>query len=124
MVTVPARGLPGFADTVTFTDPDPVVEPPGTVINDALLVAFHTHVGAAVTATVTTDSQSPIGVSVGGERLVGHDAVDDCVTKTVCPAIVSVPARVIPAGLAGAVTVTKPLPLPEAVAIVRKLALL
>lgn len=93
-------------------------------MNDALLFAAHTHDGAAVTATVTTDSQSPITVTVDGERLVGQDAVVGCAIVTVCPAIVIVPVRTPPSAFAGAVTVMSPLPLPLTVAIDKKLALL
>jgi hypothetical protein len=53
IVSVPVRGAPGFASTLNPTAPLPVPEAPlATVIDAALVVAVHAHVGAdAVTRT-------------------------------------------------------------------------
>lgn len=107
---------------MTFTDPDPAVDPADAVMNAALLRALHVHAGAAVTAIVTTVAVSST-VNVDGARLVEQGCAG-CVIVTVCPATMIVPVRGLSPAFAGTVTVTRPVPLPAADPIVRKLALL
>jgi len=66
IVTVPARGGPGFAaiDRVTWPLPVPVA-PAVTVIHGTLAVAVHAHPAIAVTSTRAVPPAAPEGIASG-----------------------------------------------------------
>jgi len=94
------------------------------VSQETLLVAVQSHPAVVVTAivfvppTAGTDWKS-------GVTLKAHDDAEACVTVNVCPAIVSVPVRVVPVEFAAAEKVTSPFAVPDAPAVmVSQVALL
>ena len=111
-VSVPFRAAPVFAATVYVTLPFPVPELPlPIVIQFALLVAVHAHVEEVVTFRfVPLPPAAPIDALVGA-TVYEHDVAADSFTVTVCPAMVSVPARGVAPVFAATVNVTLPLPL-------------
>ena len=86
--------------------------PPLIEIQDALLLAVQAQPVVAVTVTVPLP---PAAVAFAeGAEIVGTHGVPGWVTVKVAPAIVSVPLRLVLPGLAPAVKVTVPEPVPLA----------
>jgi hypothetical protein len=101
-----------FAAAVTVTVPSPLPLAGLTVIQAAELVAVQPHPVAAVTVTEEVSPAAAGEIAIGEiAKLQGAAA---CVTVTVWPAIVTVPARAVVAVFAATATATVPLPLPLA----------
>ena len=89
-----------------------------TVMNGALLVTVHAHVGppSSVTARTTVASPNPtvtvVGVTWNRHPEAGGATNASCVTVTDCPAIVSVAERAGPV-FASTAYVTEPVPVPD-----------
>jgi hypothetical protein len=112
-VTVPVRGLVlVLAAMLTVADPPPLPEVGLTVIHAAPLDVVQPQPVGAV--TVTVEAVPPASTdSVVGEA-ENMQATPACVTVTDRPATRAVPAREALPGLAVTVSVTVPLPLPDA----------
>ena len=98
------------------------------VSHGALLTAVQSHEGGALTMTVlpvvpASPTVSPVGEIDDTQAGGGADTAAAWLTVTVCPAIVSVPARCAPV-LGATVKVTDPLPdcLPSAVIVIQSAA--
>jgi len=117
-VNVPVRGLePKFAATATRTVPSPLPAAPSTIASqDAPVPAIHAHPGAAVTVMVAVSPAAGLAIVVG-DAAKEHGTAS-CVTVTVLPPIVSVAARGLEAVFGATVTLTVPLPEPEAPAVI------
>ena len=100
-VTGPVRDVPSMlAATLNDTVPLPVpVAPAVTVIQLALLVAVRAQPVVPVTVTVATPPAA-LTLVLADERLKGPQAAANCVTLKVCPPMVTVPVRGVPAVLA------------------------
>jgi hypothetical protein len=84
------------------TEPLPVpVAPALIVIHATLLVAAHAHPVPAVTVTVPVLAEETTLADVG--EIAGVHGAAACETVNVSPPIVSVPVRVVVAGLAATV---------------------
>ena len=114
IVTVPVRAvLAGFAAALKVTVPLPEPEaPPVTVIQESLLVADQLQPVGAVTAT-PVDSPATANAFDPGE-IVSVQAAPTWLALKVLPAMVTVPVRGVLPGFAEALSVTVPLPEPEA----------
>jgi hypothetical protein len=121
MRSVPVRpAVPVFAPTVYATVPLPLpVPPPVIVIHASLLVAVHAQPVPAVTSVVSGPPLTGEFCEVDETAKLHAPA---CVTVTVCPAMVSVPAREGPV-LASTSKETAPLPVPLGVDSVIQLVL-
>lgn len=115
IITVPVREVPAvFAATLNDTVPAPVpLAPAVTVIHAALLVAVRAQPVVPLTVTVTVPPPATTVVLVG-DRLNALHVAAACVTVKVCPPIVSVPVREVPAVLAATLYPTEPLAVPDA----------
>jgi hypothetical protein len=118
IVSVPARVVPlGFAAALKLTAPLPLPEAPAVMVSQLwlLLTAVHEHPVGDVTVV---DPVPPAAMTDcdAGVRPTVHGAAA-WFTVNVWPAMVSVPARVVPLGLAAALKLTVPLPLPVAPAV-------
>ena len=113
IVRVPVRGVPvGLAATEKFTVPFPVPLPGVTpVIHVALLVAVHAHPGVAVIRMGVPAPPAALMVWDAWSSEYEHAAAA-WVTVNVCPAIVRVPVRGVPSGLAATEKFTVPFPVP------------
>jgi sensor domain CHASE-containing protein len=114
MVTVPVRVVVfGFAAMLSVTVPLPAPDAPlDTVIQEALDTAVHWHCDVVLTFT---DEFPPLLLVESDVALMlySHGAAA-CVTVTVLPAMVTVPVRVVVFGFAAMLSVTVPLPAPDA----------
>jgi len=121
MLSVPERGGPFAAATLNVTVPVPLPPAPEEiVIHGVLLAAVQPQPLPALTLTVRL---APAGSTVSARGDTSKLQPGDCVTVTICPAIVSVPVRVGPV-VGAAVTPTLPLPVPPGDASVSHSALL
>ena len=110
IVSDPERDGPVVDAAVNRTVPFPVpLSPEEIVSHGALLVAVHAQPGAAVTATLPLPPPEATDWVSGA---IAYVQPCDCVTVTVCPAIVSEPERDGP-GVAATLKVTLPLALPD-----------
>jgi hypothetical protein len=113
---VPLRAAPVFAATLTLTTPLPVPLPPLAIVNHAAFdVAVHAH--DVVTPTVVVPPSAATLTSVGRIANVHVCAAAAWLTVNVRPPIDAVPVRATPV-LAAADTVTLPLPVPLAPAVI------
>jgi hypothetical protein len=115
MVSVPVRcDELGFAVALKLTVPLPL--PPAALVivsqDVSLLTAVHEQPLGAVIAVEPVPPPNATDAPVGAIEYV-HGAAA-CVTVNVCPPMVSVPERCVPFGLAVALKLTVPLPLPLA----------
>ena len=115
MVAVPVRLVPAvLAATLRPTVPLPVPEPPEvTAIHAALLVAVRAQPLVPLTDTATGPPDAATLWLDGDKENVPH-ATADWATVKVCPPMVTVPVRLVPAVLAATLRPTVPLPVPEA----------
>jgi hypothetical protein len=103
----------GFAATANVTAPLPVPAAPDTIkIHVALLAAVHVQPEATDTETEELPVPPDGTDTVFGVTEAEH-AVEVWVTVMLCPAMVSVPVRVVPL-FAEALNPTEPLPVPAA----------
>jgi hypothetical protein len=114
IVTVPEReAVPVLAAVLRLTVPLPEPEAPAvTVIHETLLTAVHAQPVGAATLTEPVPPAAVIVAEVG--VMVSVQGAAASVTVKVAPAMVKVPVRAVPAGLAAALKPTDPLPLPVA----------
>jgi hypothetical protein len=115
MVSVPVRcDELGFAVALKLTVPLPLPLPPLVIVSHdvSLLTAVQAQPPGAVTAVEPVAPPNTIDALVGASEYV-HGAAA-CVTVNVCPPIVNVPLRCDEFGLAVALKLTVPLPVPLA----------
>jgi hypothetical protein len=115
MVSVPLRCDPfGFPVALKLTVPLPLPLAPLVIVSHevALLTAVHAQPPAAVTAVEPVAPPNAMEALVGAIAYVQVAAA--CVTVNVCPPTVNVPLRCDAFGLAVALKLTAPLPLPLA----------
>ena len=113
MVTVAVRAPAAFAEAATVTVPLPVPADAPVIVSQlgSLLFAVHVHQLFVVTAIVALPPPLPIVWLVG--EMLNVQAAPAWFAVNVCPAIVAVADRA-PALLGAALSVTVPLPVPDA----------